>query len=141
MMRQYLRDMESITGVPIATEQRLLLKSALKEQKFVKIEGAFEKRSYRNTFDASKKNLIKEWEVNTGQKWPTYTEEVWGKNITEPYKKIGERYDAHEIIPNSYKGPLEWWNITPAKSPDQHQKLIHGTNSTLNKILNKQGGK
>ena len=79
--------------------------------------------------------------MNTGQKWPTYTEEVWGKNITEPYKKIGERYDAHEIIPNSYKGPLEWWNITPAKSPDQHQKLIHGTNSTLNKILNKQGGK
>jgi predicted ribonuclease toxin of YeeF-YezG toxin-antitoxin module len=137
MMRQYLREMETITGVPIATEQRLLLKSALKEQKFVKIEGS-EAGAYRGKFRKEKDNLIKEWEVNTGQKWPTYTEEVWGKCTSRPYKRVGQKYDAHEIIPNSHGGPLEWWNITPARSPDQHQKLIHGSGSTLNKILSEK---
>jgi hypothetical protein len=135
MMRQYLREMETITGVPIATEQRLLLKSALKEQKFVKIEGAFEKRLQRDGFNKMRDNLILEWEVKTGQKWPKYESIVWNKKGDKVYKKIGEKYDAHEIIPNSHGGPLEWWNITPARSPDQHQKLIHGSGSSLNKIL------
>jgi hypothetical protein len=41
-------------------------------------------------------------------------------------RQAGWAYDAHEIIPNSFGGPLEWWNIHPAKAPTQHQAGIHG---------------
>jgi toxin YxiD len=128
--------MEKITNVPIAKEQRVFLKKALQEQKFVKLEGV-EAGLYRGEFKKSKDTLITQWEQKTGRTWPTYTQNVWGKNPVDPYKRIGDNFDAHEIIPNSYKGPLKWWNITPARAPDQHQKLIHGSGSSLNQILKK----
>ena len=50
-------------------------------------------------------------------------------------KKKGEPYDAHHIIENSYRGEDEWWNIYPAKFPNEHQAGIHGSGSPGNKLL------
>jgi predicted ribonuclease toxin of YeeF-YezG toxin-antitoxin module len=67
---------------------------------------------------------IAEWERQTGQAWPRYAEDVLnakGKVIA----KKGQPYDAHHEIENIYGGPHEWWNLTPARFPDQHQGGLH----------------
>jgi hypothetical protein len=86
-----------------------------------------EKAALRHAEFKSKKNaLIKEWEEHTDRKWPTYKDDVPAKKGGEPSRKKDSYYDAHEIIPNSYGGPHEWWNITPARFPSEHQGGIHG---------------
>ena len=90
---------------------------------------------HRREFGKVKDNLIKQWETETGQQWPKYKENMVSKKGNN-LDKIGKPFDAHEIVPNSHGGPLEWWNITPARFPDQHQAGIHGADSVLNKIIN-----
>lgn len=68
--------------------------------------------------------LIDQWEKNTGQKWPTYSEPVLSRR-GRVYIEKGDRYDAHHIIKNENGGPNEWYNIHPAKRPDEHQSGIH----------------
>ena len=81
---------------------------------------------HRNKFKNVRDRCILEWEKNTGQKWPRYTEPLYSKS-GQPIKKAGEPYDAHHIIENKYGGDHVWWNITPAKFPDEHQAGIHIT--------------
>ena len=73
----------------------------------------------RKDFNKKKNQLIKQWEEETGQKWPTETY-VNSKGITKTRK-----YDAHHIIENKVGGKNEWWNITPAKNGSEHQGGIH----------------
>lgn len=65
--------------------------------------------------------MIKEWEENTGQKWP----------IDEK----GNRYQLHHIIEQQYGGPNEWWNSHPAKFPDEHQGGIHAKGSPSRELF------
>lgn len=44
-------------------------------------------------------------------------------------QKQGDKYDAHHIIENTFGGEHEWWNMHPAKFPNEHQAGIHGTGS------------
>ena len=84
-------------------------------------------KTRREEFSKKKDQLIKEWERETGQSWPTYRKDVPSADPNgPPFRTAGSYYDAHEIIPNSYGGPQEWWNIHPAKAPVQHQGGIHG---------------
>ena len=76
---------------------------------------------------------FREWEKQTGQKWPEIRTREMNQN--NEIETIIRRYDAHEIIPNQYGGPLKWYNITPAKGGTQHQGGIHGKGSILNSIL------
>jgi len=74
----------------------------------------------RKDFNKKKNQLIKQWEEETGQKWPTFV---------NTKGKIQE-YDAHHIIENKVGGKNEWWNITPAKGGkrdlgNEHQSGIH----------------
>ena len=86
--------------------------------------------AHRSKFTTKVKNdCIEAWEKNTGQVWPRYTEVVYSKSGTI-LRNIGDPYDAHHIIENSYNGNHEWWNITPAKFPDEHQGGIHGSGSS-----------
>ena len=131
--KAYLREMEQITGRQLYAAQRVLLKQSLQEKPYVKLsEADYKKHHY--AFKNKKDNLIKKWEEKTGQTWPTYEADVIGKKH-KPVKFKGDRYDAHEIIPNEYGGPLTWYNIHPARFPDQHQAGIHGKDSVLNKLL------
>lgn len=86
--------------------------------------------AHRIDFNRKKDKLIEDWEKETGQKWPKYTEPYYTKNGLE-YKKIGDPYDAHHIIENQFEGPHEWWNMHPAKFPDEHQGGIHAKGSPL----------
>ena len=81
-----------------------------------------------------KNRCILEWEKNTGQKWPRYSEPVCGKNGAI-LRKAGDLYDAHHIIENKYGGDHAWWNITPARFFDEHQAGIHAANGPASRLF------
>ena len=85
-----------------------------------------------------KNNVIKEWEKQTGQKWPTYTEDVISEKTGRVIRRKGDKYDAHHIIENNIGGEHEWWNIHPARFPDEHQAGIHGAGSPSRGLFNRR---
>lgn len=133
LAKDYIRNVETITGLKIHKSQTEQLKEALRNHKFEKMTP-IETIKHRNKFNSVKDKLISEWEGKTGQKWPRYTEEVYDKN-GRVARDIGQPYDAHHIIENNFGGPHEWWNIHPAKFPDEHQAGIHGKGSPSNKLF------
>ncbi|SDG62180.1 RHS repeat-associated core domain-containing protein, partial [Selenomonas sp. WCT3] len=134
--KQVIRDIEEQTGRKIPQNQREELKRILKEKEFSKLEGG-EKQEHRKLFNENKEKLIKEWEMNTGQKWPVYKEDVFGSTGRRG-RKAGSKYDAHEIIPNSFGGPIEWYNIHPAKWPNEHQGGIHRSGGAWQKMFGRR---
>ncbi|WP_281292956.1 HNH endonuclease [Bacillus marasmi] len=111
------------------------LKDALRENIYEKMTP-LETLKHRNKFNSVKNKLIKEWEENTGQTWPRYTKEIYDKK-GRLARDIGQPYDAHHIIDNNFGGPREWWNIHPAKFPDEHQAGIHGKGSPSNMLFSR----
>ena len=133
LAKDYIRDVESKTGLKLHKNQIEQLKAALREHKYEKMTP-LETLKHRNKFNSVKNKLISEWEEKTGQTWPRYTEEVYDKK-GRVARDIGQPYDAHHIIENNFGGPHEWWNIHPAKFPDEHQAGIHGKGSPSNKLF------
>ena len=133
LAKEYIRDVESKTGLKLHKNQIEQLKAALREHKYEKMTP-LETLKHRNKFNSVKNKLISEWEEKTGQTWPRYTEEVYDKK-GRVARDIGQPYDAHHIIENNFGGPHEWWNIHPAKFPDEHQAGIHGKGSPSNKLF------
>lgn len=82
----------------------------------------------------AKDRLIDEWEKNTGDKWPVYTEDVLN-DAGEVIRKAGQRFDAHHLIESSFGGPNAWWNLHPAAFPSEHQGGIHAVDSLANLIF------
>ncbi|KZE80245.1 hypothetical protein AV926_10290 [Myroides marinus] len=70
----------------------------------------------------------------TKQKWPTYEELYYSKDGSI-YKKVGAPYDAHYLIENQYDDNNEWWNIHPARFPDQYQGGIYGKDSPAKELF------
>ncbi len=133
-IRSYLRDVEAKTGVRIHESQKGPLKEALREESFGPMSPTDVAR-HRRAFNRVKNDLIEEWEANTGQTWPRYTEDLPTKAGDGFSRYAGDPYDAHHIIENQIGGPAEWWNIHPARFPDQHQGGIHGAGSPLRTLL------
>ncbi|MEN1970025.1 hypothetical protein WMZ97_18365 [Lentibacillus sp. N15] len=133
LAKDYIRVVEYKTGLNLDKRQIKLLKAALRENKYKKMTP-LETLKHRSKFNSMKNKLISEWEVQTGQKWPRYTEEVYDKR-GRVVRDIGQPYDAHHIIENNFGGPHEWWNIHPARFPDEHQLGIHGKESPSNKLF------
>ncbi|MDE5414199.1 T7SS effector LXG polymorphic toxin [Alkalihalobacterium chitinilyticum] len=134
LAKAYLRDIEAKTGRMVNKEQIHLIKEALRNKNYEKLTPK-ETAKHRSKFTSSLKDkLIAEWEEKTNQKWPRYTEEVLDKN-GEVARSIGQPYDAHHIIENNFGGPHEWWNIHPAKYPNEHQAGIHGKGSPSGKLF------
>ncbi len=128
LTRDYIREIESITGIKVHPEQIRLLKDALRKKEYIKLIPA-ETRKHRSKLSRTAKDkLIKKWEKKTGQTWPRYEENVYAKTGRISRRK-GRPYDVHHIIENGYEGPHEWWNIHPARFPDQHQRGIHSQDS------------
>ena len=63
-----------------------------------------------------------------------YAEDLLNE-VGKVVRKKGQPYDAHHIIENKFEGPHEWWNMHPAKFPDEHQSAIHGTGSPANELF------
>ncbi len=118
--------MENITGSKLTIKQRHLLKEALQNNQYSLLPKEYT-QLHRNAFDKIKPKLRKEWELNTGQKWPVYEIHTNPRRIEKPY-------DGHHIIPVKYGGNNEWWNLHPAHGLYEHGR-IHQTNSILWQIL------
>ena len=88
---------------------------------------------HRNKFNSVKNKLISEWE----EKQVKHGQDILRKFMIKGRvaRDIGQPYDAHHIIENNFGGPHEWWNIHPAKFPDEHQAGIHGKGSPSNKLF------
>lgn len=130
---EYLDEIERITKRDIPPNQKEILEKELKENDYVKLskEG---KEMAKKEFASNKEMLIKEWEKQTGDTWPRYTEDVVNK-AEAVIRQKGTRYDAHHIIELSTSGPNEWWNIHPARFPSEHQNGIHAAENLARNIF------
>jgi hypothetical protein len=137
-IKKYIRDIEGQTGRELPKNQIEKLKEALRNKEYKKM-SPIETAKHRAEFDKVKNKVIKEWEENTGQKWPVYNENVISEKTGKIIRKKGDKYDAHHIIENTFGGEHEWWNMHPAKFPNEHQAGIHGTGSPANSLF--KGGK
>nr|WP_283159429.1 LXG domain-containing protein [Virgibacillus pantothenticus] len=133
-VKEYIKDVERITGRKIPDNQKTLLKKELREVDYSGKLPKGEIIKHRKEFQRKKDKLIDEWEKNTGQKWPTYSKPVLSKR-GRVYIEKGDRYDAHHIIKNEHGGPNEWYNIHPAKRPNEHQSGIHRKDGPEKKLF------
>ena len=130
---KYIDEVEKITKRKLTRKQKNLLEKTLSENDFCKLDKESWELAVKE-FRSKKSSLILEWENMTDQEWPRYTEDVInGKNIV--VRKAGDLYDAHHIIELNAGGPNEWWNLHPAKFPDEHQSKIHAENGFAVKIF------
>ncbi|GIP64475.1 ribonuclease YxiD [Virgibacillus pantothenticus] len=133
-VKEYIKDVERITGRKIPDNQKTLLKKELREVDYSGKLPKGEIIKHRKEFQRKKDKLIDEWEKNTEQKWPTYSKPVLSKR-GRVYIEKGDRYDAHHIIKNEHGGPNEWYNIHPAKRPNEHQSGIHRKDGPEKKLF------
>lgn len=131
--KKYLDDIENITGYKIGDTQRSYIEKAINTKSYQRLDGN-KSAIHRKRFNGKKKQLIADWEENTHQEWPRYTQEVFNKR-GKMIRRAGQAYDVHHIIENSWGGDLEWWNFTPASHPDQHQEGIHRKGGYAEKIF------
>ena len=129
----YIKEVEEITGKKLTKNQIEKLQNALKNNDYTKLSPE-EITKARNKFNKIREDIISDWEVNTGNKWPEYAENLYSANGT--LRKVkGQPLDAHHIIELSYGGDDIWWNIHPARFPTEHQGGIHGAGSIANEIF------
>ncbi|MEM5027754.1 T7SS effector LXG polymorphic toxin [Priestia sp. WB3] len=133
-IKKYVRDIEGRTGRELPKNQIDNLKAALRNKEYSKM-SPIETAKHRAKFDSVKSKVIKEWERNTGQKWPVYNENIISGKTGKVIRKKGDKYDAHHIIENTFGGEHEWWNMHPAKFPNEHQAGIHGAGSPANTLF------
>ncbi|WP_231870136.1 hypothetical protein [Grimontia celer] len=133
IFRQYVREVETFSNFKLGTEQRNLLKDYLRNNNELVKLSTKEANAHRWS-TSGRDSLIKQWEEHTGQQWPRYAEDKMSKN-GNVYIRAGEYFDAHEIIPNQYNAPHEWWNIVPAERPNAHQGGIHAKDSGYREII------
>jgi hypothetical protein len=129
---KYLDEIESITNVKITQKQKDFLKKEIESCEYKRLSTE-ESKAWRKEFSKVKNELISEWEQNTGMKWKTYDQDVYNER-GQIIRRAGGKWDAHEIILNSWGSPHVWENITPAPHPE-HQRDIHGKNSVCAQIF------
>lgn len=129
----YLREVEEITHREIKPRQMDHIQKALKEQEFKKLD-VDAARIHNRKFNAIREDLIREWEIKTGDKWPVYKEDILS-NSGKVLKRAGQPYDAHHVIESSFGGPNKWWNLHPAGSPMEHQAGIHRADGLARQVF------
>lgn len=133
--QEYLGQVEEITNRKIPENQRELLQEHLENNGYERLSKE-EVDTRRNEFRSEKNKLIAEWEKETNQTWPTYAEEVISKR-GKVTRRIDKPFDAHHLIENAHGGEHEWWNMHPAKYPDEHQGGIHAKENISREIFKK----
>ncbi|TBR37386.1 hypothetical protein CBF23_014865 [Marinomonas agarivorans] len=131
--KAYLDDVQKQTGIQVSQNQRSILADNVRKNQYSKLSKE-DAALHRKDFNKNKNSLISEWESKTGEKWPRYKEDVISKSGVVT-RKIGQPYDAHHLIESSHGGPNQWWNIHPARFPDQHQGGIHRSESPARKLF------
>ena len=121
LFKQYADDIETQTGYRLSEIQRTALANEMRTGSHTVTLSPVENKALRSEFDSQRLSLISQWEKQTGEAWPMV--EKGGQLV---------RADAHHVIPVTNAGPTQWWNITPATSP-QH-RFIHAPGSPLNQL-------
>lgn len=105
----------------------------VKKKRFFRLETS-EYKKRKKEYKEKRVELREEWERETKQDWPKYEIDVLdGKgNVV---RKKGQYYDVHHIIELSFDGPDVWYNLFPARHPDEHQNGIHRKDSLASKIF------
>ncbi|WP_222612568.1 RHS repeat-associated core domain-containing protein [Undibacterium flavidum] len=106
-LRKIENDVDKWSLVPISDRQKKMIADKLSA---IKQRSSELNRELRRDFEKNQKNLIKRWEAETGENWPSGA-------------------TPHHIIPLKNGGGNEWWNLAPVKNP--HTGTIHGTGSAL----------
>lgn len=123
---RYLKGVENLTGRKVPAGQRKLLRDFIKNNDdAIYRRTAEETKKARGEFNKVKDDLIKEWEQKTKRRWPRYRKDMYSES-GKLMRSKGDPFDAHHLVENSYGGPAKWWNIHPARFPNQHQGGIHG---------------
>ncbi|QTD46072.1 hypothetical protein [Ottowia testudinis] len=130
---KYLNDIKAQTGLAVTPKQQKLIDAHLAKTDHTRLSVA-DSKAHRADFNRVKNELITQWEKQTGQSWPRYAEDLYSKNGTL-VRRAGQPYDAHHIIESSYGGPNQWWNMHPARFPDQHQQGIHRAGGPSSQIF------
>ncbi|MEH6462283.1 hypothetical protein V7714_20525, partial [Chitinimonas sp. JJ19] len=136
IFKQYINEVESFSNFRLGMDQRNMLKDFLRQDNNGLRKLSPQEAKAHRWSNSTRDSLIKQWEELTAQKWPTYAADKLSKRGAV-YIRKGEYFDAHEIIPNQYNAPHEWWNIVPAERPNAHQGGIHGVGSGYSKIVKK----
>ncbi len=103
-VRHYLNVIEQHTGLRVHKKQRGRLVADLRAKRYTRLspEGG---KTHRKSFSKKvKDDAIAEWEKQTGQAWPRYTDDLVNEKGAVLRGK-GDPYDAHHIIENIYGGP------------------------------------
>lgn len=119
---EYFKEIEKITQRIIPENQNKLLVEWLGAN-IIRNLNSKETKQQRVEFNSKRREIIKEWEINTDQKWPKYKNPVIIKG--KIVRQKGQNYDAHHIVELSWNGPNIWWNMHPAAYPNEHQNGIH----------------
>lgn len=123
-VRQYVRTIESNTGYRLNPTQRAKLIDDLRSNSYSRLSSQAGRTHRRGFTQSVREAQIAEWQRQTGQAWPRYANDVLNAEGTV-LRRVGDAFDAHHIIENIYGGPHDWWNLTPARFPGQHQGGIH----------------
>ncbi|MCO6454946.1 MAG: hypothetical protein J5I93_06570 [Pirellulaceae bacterium] len=123
-VRTYLNTIENHTGFRLHPAQRARLIDDLRTNSYSRLTSEAGRQHRRGFTQTVRRNQIAEWERQTGQTWPRYAEDLVNENGTV-LRRAGDPYDAHHVIESIYSGPHEWWNLTPARFPNQHQGGVH----------------
>jgi hypothetical protein len=131
---RYLGDIEDITGIPISPRQKELIKKAIESKRYTKLSKA-ESQAHRRDYSSKRKELIAEWEKETGREWNKYDKPVYSKN-GKIVRNVGDTWDCHHIVECSWGGDNKWYNMFPARFPDLHQQGIHRKGGYADQIFN-----
>ena len=88
----------------------------------------------RSEFNSHRNKIIEQWEKIHNQPWPTYSEDIIGKN-GKVVRHKGQKLEAHHIKPLSLGGENSGVNITPMhyKDHNDHQG-IHSKEGSYKKL-------
>ena len=88
----------------------------------------------RSEFNSHRNKIIEQWEKIHNQPWPTYSEDIIGKN-GKVVRHKGQRLEAHHIKPLSLGGENIGANITPMEYKDHNDhRGIHSNEGSYKKL-------
>jgi predicted ribonuclease toxin of YeeF-YezG toxin-antitoxin module len=130
---KYLNELEDISNRKLHPIQRKWLKESIENRNYTRLNNE-QRKQHRRRYNDVKKQIIQDWELNTGQKFPTYKSHVYNRH-GEVIRMKGQRYDLHHIIACSWGGDNRWENLHPLKFPNEHQNGVHRKNGMFERIF------
>lgn len=128
---EYISEIERLTETKIPEMQKQKILEFVTENPLQHLTKE-ERNQAKKQYNLKRGHMIKDWELNTGKKWP-YSGSRLKNERGRLLSNKPVRHQLHHIILISYGGPNKWWNSHPAHN-DAHVK-IHGKESVSKRIF------